>query len=360
MTPAAPTSRPGTGPARLRAAANPTRARGFTIVELLVVLVIIVLLVALVALGVARAFSAIRASTATTAQVNALGQAVQAFRNDFNYLPPLVTGLDVAGGANSSGLVVPESRVNPTDVRDAYDRARYYSEFTLPIYLLGVGDIAGSQNRAAGAALPAGPDVDDGVSGPGFRNPGQFKNWTTPDPVRSTPGNPAYRHTAVRTGRTYGPYIDPAQVEKFIERVPVDANLNVSTGSSVFLYRFLTASGAPIRYYTNWPNKDTNRNPSIDRMPVEIRSFAGVQAQIESGTADLQRERDVLNAPFTVLAPGQRNEAGDVLPGPGVPTYVQGQRGTPMTAFNAAAIGGNITLRNTLYDYLRANVRFTP
>lgn len=189
-------------------------SRGFTLIELLVVLAVVLLIAGLLLAGLARTVGNARASTAQRA-VESLVAAVDQFKAEFGFLPPLVHDGNrmAAGGYNPTGLPSvgseadwPVIRLNVAGRRvdqlavwseadptannfasyinfirrrtgqgadavrlpsgSAWESAtawedRRYSNFSLPYYLSGIG------SRAV-----------DGVDGPGMSRPllnGQFE-----------------------------------------------------------------------------------------------------------------------------------------------------------------------------------------
>ena len=293
-----------------RTPCRPARAgRGFTLVELLVVIVIISLLLTLLVVGLSRAVD--RAGSASTlSQLQALSQGIQAFNNEFQYDPPLVTGIQRSG---INGIVTPELRTDNAQVLAEYATARFHSEFSLPIYLLGMGDTNADGTLVYGDQ----PNLDDGQDDPGLRNPGEFRAWKR----RDSGGN--LEHLPPASGRVYGPYIDPGTMRDAIEQVRVDSNLRpVETGGFV-LYRFTDRWGHPIRYYRNWPTK--NRNPvngsgnsdtSVAFTPVEIRDPEALRDQIERGLAGdsrqvLEQDRTVLSSRYMLLSAGAKSDEVD-------------------------------------------------
>src|SRR5690606_7307297 len=160
-------------------------------------------------------------------------------------------------------------------------------------YLLGAGDINGRVGDSSSAATStpnpgANNDFDDGAAGPGIRAPGPDRSW----------GGAADRsnHAPSRVGRVYGPYLDQASVSEQMRLEP-------QTG----LFKIVDVWGQPIRYYHGWPTLDpTTRTTSLARVPVELRSGEGVQAQIDNnGQADLAIERPALNSRFMLVSAGR-------------------------------------------------------
>jgi type II secretory pathway pseudopilin PulG len=353
--------------------------RAFTIVEILVVVGVIAVLVSILLVS----FRGVRrGAEAASAQrlMATVGQAVETFERDFAYLPPLLV-LDAPAGSrvplgNSAGALMEPSVVVPqakwpdasqaSSLRAELEATRYGSEYTLGVYLLGAGDI---DNSEVGAATTIGRNDanDDGLAGPGIRDPGPDRSW----------GGAASRaaqnsgRTAIKTGRTYGPYLDPAGLA---DRVRLDP----ATG----LFKLTDSWDQPIRYYTGWPVLDRPSSgapkPSIDFTPVELRDAGAVEAHLlpESGTGpDLERERAVLTAPFAVLSAGPAQfYDSDNRP---IPLFGDRDRvGSPPTsldtlmsnqdlgqAFDPSLFvqGGDLNPRGrALIDDLTSNVRYVP
>ncbi len=276
--------------------AHNSRRGGFTLVELLVVIVIVGLLLALLLAAFSGAFSATR-KTMAGRQLQTIAQAVEAFNNDFNYYPPVLTP------TNSNQYVRPETSFPARRVVDELRDARYSSEYSLGIYLLGLGDTNGD-------GVPD-EEEDDGLKGPGFRDPGPDRFWGIEDGASDgmTPddGRAGYVTT---TGRTYGPYLSLSVAEDFIER-------DDDTG----LYRFTDPWGQTIRYYSNWQTTVRvagETEQSVRHIPIEIRSPEAVEAQrLNGGDPVWDREVGVLNAGYALLSAGEPSEtdgAGNPVP----------------------------------------------
>lgn len=289
---------PGPRPVPRGAAPCAPRCAAFTLVELLVVISIIGVLagVLLVAFG-----GVIRGSRTAQAerQLRAVVQAIETFKTDLTYLPPLLAIPDAGwrigdDASQDATTVVPEASADPIDARAMLRRARYASEYTLATYLMGIGDVDGSENGTR--QLGASTDNDDGNAGPGIRTPGPDKSWggavSRNDQTPATgPGR------AIKTGRVFGPYLDPATMENAL-------SLDTRTG----LFRILDVWGQPIRYYAGWPTVDLNstqtpRPKSVRFMPVELRTRTSVEKELAS-SSDLQLDQGVLNVPYMVISAG--------------------------------------------------------
>jgi len=89
-----------------------SRRLGFTLVELLVVISLIALLVSILISGLNRATKTARRA-ASRRSASALAQAVDQFRNEFGFLPPLVhDGLGVSAGDNAYRPLLPNGGVS--------------------------------------------------------------------------------------------------------------------------------------------------------------------------------------------------------------------------------------------------------
>lgn len=298
---------------------------GFTLVELLVVIGIVGLLVTLSLVGLTRALGTAK-TAATSAQLSALAQGLSMYEADFGDVPQLVTGLgDYSDGSNtfSDAIETPEvlasepgqsAAARRTAIRDAYRNARYMSEWSLPIFLLGVGDINSDEDTVdyVGDAAVEDEDLafDDGVAGFGMRHPGRVGAW------KAVSGNDLV-HRPQMEGKTYGPYVEPGALEKFLERVPVsynsaDSRIERDDASNQFLYRFVDTFGNPIRYYRGWPTRnplDPEAPSSVGWIPIELRSYQSVQSQWDQDFEVSQGQVDpaadgLSKAKYALLAAG--------------------------------------------------------
>jgi prepilin-type N-terminal cleavage/methylation domain-containing protein len=150
------------------------RARAFTIVEMLIAILIIAILMGLLLVGFSHAIRLAR-RTAGTQDVASLDMAVQQFKSDFGFLPPLVKdGFPGTPDENEGPLIEVNfgNRMRPiphvysfgdTDDREflqnqsyggADDKDYRFSIYSMPYYLMGA----------------LGTDVD-GVAGPGAKAP---------------------------------------------------------------------------------------------------------------------------------------------------------------------------------------------
>lgn len=250
-----------------------THARpAFTLVELLAVVVILTILIALFTVIGSSIFSSSRAAR-DTAQLSAIGQAIDAFETDFNYLPPLVPKVDGGGADITEGIVTTSvlAQVTPDPIDDVLQNNRYMSEYTITAYLLGIGgfDPSAPPNDQRGiAAPPNGFAGHDGVAGPGFKSPGRARCWkdTAALAAASDVSSINAAHAVTASGRTYGPYLDIASLED-----------NLVFDEDRQLFTITDTWGTPIRYYNGWPTRDPDEpnNPdrvSVERIPIELWS----------------------------------------------------------------------------------------
>lgn len=276
------------------------RNRGFTLVELLVVFIIIVLLVSILVVALGGAINNARRS-ATTQQLQSIGNAIDAFETDFRYVPPLVTPELVSppSSPTRTGLVTPEtfarSSGNPSNLNQYYEDARYNSEYTLAVYLLGIGALNPDELDDNGVASGSTP-LHDGVPGPGFKAPGPLKAW------KAQPPSGPLRHEPQLTGRTYGPYLDFGTLEGVVE-------FDDARG----LYKIIDIWGNPIRYYSGWTGVrivNGNRVPTLDEIPIELRNSESVLAQ--AGGADIATllgfDDELRNAKYALLSAGESSD----------------------------------------------------
>lgn len=330
---------------------NTAPRSGFTIVELLVVIVLIVILSTFLLIGLSRGFGAAKRAS-SQALVQTLGQGVESFYNDFNFHPPLVIG------QASGGITTPQMQGNtPNALANAMRDARAHSEWTLPIYLLGAGDI-----NADGSIS----QDDTGAPELGIRDPGRLtRAW------RNENRNNA-EHRPPTTGRVYGPYIEPGSLERYLETVRVTADATSITpnqSSNVILYRIRDPFDVPVRYYHNWRFRNSDGEVDIRLAPIELRSAESVRDQIAQGDSgfDAAADRHIVSSPFAILSAGASSDQfvdrignqvppfGDVVIDPGTSDRIllPYRYDQPITRADLPD-----TLAAPLAELLETNVRF--
>jgi len=317
-------------PTTIRRAAR----RGFTLIEVLLVVVIVGLLISLLVVAMSGALTS--SKRAMTEQfVRTIGMGVEQFKNDFGYYPPLIDGakhtVETQGRAGGA--------FDADAFRDELEDVRYHSMFSLPVYLLGVGEMAPPDFLDPGD--PNYENRHDGVEGPGFRDPGPDRSW----------GGGAEReeHAPSYVGRVYGPYIDVGAGDAVrrvaLRDIPIwDGNpMNIPTtpdGHPLFpdggeamdgadgqgdLFVFVDRWDQPIRYYRYWPTRDPEnpRQLSFERLPTELLNSEALGALLvaaDKGTGTLEEDpvaldRDILMRPdaYALLSAGANAEFGDTV-----------------------------------------------
>lgn len=251
-----------------RRAIPPSRRRAFTLVELLVAVSVLVLLIGILIPTVGLVVGNSRAA-ANQALLRTLADGAYAFNADFDYYPPLLTpDPDLLSRANAPDNT--DSSRTATERAADLEDVRWHSVLTPMVYLLGLGVVAPEPADAVATAPwisdmsdPNYENRHDGAEGLGIRNPGPDRSW----------GGAVARenHRPTFAGRVYGPYIDPkigeSQVRPVrLEDFPYRAQLAPPlTQSEVDLMQTLIIVDRfdnPIRYYKNWPERDTTTAPT--------------------------------------------------------------------------------------------------
>lgn len=293
-------------------------APGFTIVELLMVILIIALLMGLLLYGVR---AAMRTAKINAAQVSVAGMrdAVEQFRTDHGFLPPLVQDSPAALGLAGAGALRPLAYTNgdptsvvvyPFDVIDSNKVARdflrgwsgstrmgtdgikppdlRYSVLSLPIYLAGACDVQ--------VGTGANATVFDGVSGPGTIKPNADGTFEHP------------RDPKVRAGKTFGPYYQSKGDVK-LDVDPTGKNSKDFFGQQPDWWgTFKDRNGVPIRYY-RWLKGDRNTTSTsvydnTNKFQVDWLNVP----ELLGNPSELSQLRD---AEFAIVAAGPDGAFGD-------------------------------------------------
>jgi type II secretory pathway pseudopilin PulG len=245
-------------------------ARAFTLVELLVMIIIVTVLIGLLVVGMRHAFLGARRA-AGIQNVNSLKVAVQSFKNDFGFVPPLVkdgypTTPDTTGPlrvAGSRTLPNVYSFSDPAELdflQNNPPRAGDYrfSVYSLSYYLMGTLE----------------KDID-GVEGPGARKPKRDGAFDLLD------------------NKTFEPYFDLKDTD--IAFNAWQSNQDESSGR----FELRDPNGVPYRYY-RWAQGDP---ADPDR-----RGVLNAPALVEAA-----KERAELGqAEFAIVAAGADKVFGDI------------------------------------------------
>ncbi|MBL8876484.1 MAG: prepilin-type N-terminal cleavage/methylation domain-containing protein [Phycisphaerae bacterium] len=324
------------------------RSDGFTLIELLVSIAIIAILITLVAAGAAH-FTKVARGVSERQTVVQMNQAVQAFKQEFGFLPPLVNHTDtvrpveytpatnpkvavpnsygsaVAGGVNSfnGNTVFLEGFSNAGDPRSGNQNSTRimssdwapgsagatatgpdyrFSEYSLAYYLVG--------------ALPRGLD---GVEGPGMFRPradGSFE-------IGSSSASGRVNDVA---GKSYQPFVDPTRRSPKLEIdlrtfATRDADLtwrDPATNQNVSLNtrsRLLSPAGKAYRYY-RWSPRQISK-ASITYYDPAGGNFNRVEDGIDrlnvpSLLGDPRTDADLRNAEYAIVSCGPDGFFGDM------------------------------------------------
>jgi len=339
---------------------------GFTLIELLVVVGIIGVLLAIVLVAGNAVLTAGRQSD-TTRLLATIGQGLEQFERDHGYYPPLLNEnyqnpewdgsgrLVVANEAGASqrqfdpafaGPILPDE-IEQEDAEDP----RCFNIFSLPLYLLGVGDLNGDGDEVyddgdASNGLEA--NWDDGVDGPGLRSPGGDRSWGGSRDREGPPENPVGPHRPPSEGRVFGPYVDVSSGRN-IERMPEESNI-AGQENYAGLYRFVDRWGNPIRYYRDWTLRD-GQNRSMVNVPIELREANEARDMIGGAYgADFDESMariipELAGAPYVLLSVGQDGDSGHRTR-----SDLSGMFGS----------GGDSDAATKLYEELSDNVRHIP
>ncbi len=237
-----------------------TRGGGFTIIEIMISLVVIAVLISLITVGVR---TALRSSKSASEQFMASGlrSAVEQFKNEFGFLPPLVNDGEPLGMSGEGPVIDDPDRsgfkriairtrafmvartdagtvdtdivgpVNGFSGEDSSFSDKRYSKFSLPFYLMGECAARHDDNDK----------VIDGVAGSGFVTPARDGRF---DP-RGRKHEPFFTPQSADALRRQ--YVDPME---FREHLGMDgSNLDGDPASAAVL----GIANRPFRYF-RWEN----------------------------------------------------------------------------------------------------------
>ncbi|MCW5775286.1 MAG: prepilin-type N-terminal cleavage/methylation domain-containing protein [Phycisphaeraceae bacterium] len=273
----------------------PTTRGGFTLMELLVTLLVVALLIGLLLVGFNRVQKSAR-STAARQDVVSIRIAVEQFRSDFGFLPPLVKDgntIDYPGFPDSLNPLVPDpnesgkfnprvyNRADQTDLRylrgDGIDSSSStasngdyrFSEYSLAYYLLG----------ALGAEV-------DGVAGPGFAVPrvdGSFDR---------------------RSSKRTDPLYDPGRAGAVIAR-------DGPAGRVTLVDRF----GTPYRFYRWEQGQITGQNAGkvMELRDLNVPKILGLpEHDAPNNDEPALSNTDLRTAAYAIVSAGPNRVFGDI------------------------------------------------
>lgn len=315
---------------------------GFTLIELLVSIAIIALLITLVTVGAAHA-SKLAKGTSERQTVVQLNQAVQAFKQEFGFLPPLVTHSDTikpVGRDVNNGLVINSYGGNVADNTKSYNgNAGFLEGFSSKADPGTAGstimssDWAAASGTGSGSTAPdrrfseyslayflvgaLGRDLD-GVDGPGMFKPkadGTFDFGTTSNSSRVNKA----------LGRSYPPFVDTSRkspkLETDLTAAAADTGMSTNDRNTGALtaqnvrYQLLSPSGKPYRYYRWAPRKIVTA--TITYFDPEKQTFTRPEdsadlLDVPSLLGDPRTNADLRGAEYAIVSPGADAYFGDL------------------------------------------------
>lgn len=304
---------------RYTRAHTPGRARGFTLVEMLVSLLVLFVLMGLVVGGLHLTTS--MAKTAADRQaVLSLKMAVDHFKQEYGFLPPVVRDQAVApvtpasvegvpGSTNSekkiaiyrqgmspAGFDVDSKFYQSSPVRPTPDNPfadNRYSERTLAYYL------AGALGYRINSVSPV---PIDGVTGPGFYPPNPDGTFVVPADLKGAGGTR-------RQNRTDGVSDSLVELSKRSPTIYTDP-------SDATAVELRDVHGVPIRYY-RWLQGDPNNGNQIVNLadynvpPLVGRAPGAIPTARANPDRDLDTNKKLRSAVYAVVAAGPDGAFGD-------------------------------------------------
>jgi len=309
---------------------NPVRSgRAFSLVEILISILIISLLLALAVVSY-RAATLNAKSAADRAAVNSLRIAVENFRREFGFLPPLVDDFDpvqqITGSPDdpADGFAAPNLRQISANTDVEVLRGEYpggntsepssqYSLYSLPYYIIGALD----------------RDVD-GVDGPGFVKPlrrGAF------DLVGLSLSSGYQSQTDLETGNasvggnldTYGSFFDAQrggfEVFRDKESAPDLVEIRDRKGVAVRYYRWLPDVEDPAEFGLSEDDTSDLQTADSDQINDDPTSPDYLTEGVDGGlraylntpwmVGDPETNTEVRSASYAIVAAGPNGVFGD-------------------------------------------------
>ena len=324
------------------------RHGGFTLIELLVSIAIIALLITLVTVGVSHV-SKIARGTSERQTVVQLNQAVQAFKQEFGFLPPLVSEKETAPKIRPVELVATGGNAIAINSYGGTITTAGKSFNNNPVFLEGFsnGDPASAGTKmmsadwAAGTpgALQTTPDYRfseyslayflvgalgrgiDGVDGPGMFKPkadGTFEFGTVSNSgrVNKVQGRsyPAFIDTARRSPKLDSDLIASASDS---DLRTTDPNTGVQTTQNVRV-RLTSPSGKAYRYY-RWAPRQNGPTGMATYFNPKSASFAFDRAEdgadllnVPSLLGDPREDSALRGAEYAIVSTGADGYFGDM------------------------------------------------
>ncbi len=255
---------------------------GFTLVEVIFVILLIAILLSITLVGI-QAASRSAQGASDGQSVRALKVAVDSFKQEFGFLPPLVKGAQPPFTEDPYDPGTKRINVyNPSDPTDRdFLRGRSgttfsaegvyrYSLQSLPYFL------AGSLDADA-----------DGVAGPGFRAPRRDGTYST-------------------SGQTYPSYIDVSKRTLQIWQSPET--------DRQFVYELRDRNGLPIRFY-RWLREPTLTDGLGGLNIPKILGDSAADGSENASPAD--GDPGLRDAEYAIVAAGPNRAFGDIATGSG-------------------------------------------
>ena len=337
-----------------------SRARAFTITEMLVTVGVIDILAGILITTLSKA--ARTAQQGRTVQLmNAINDAIARFETDHGYIPPVLGPQTTAAGGIGHGrdlLALPGTNGSQPDFQQ---QQAYYSLTSLPEFLLGYDDRRmdgfGYVPEGGNPSPPITLQPSDMTPGQrehpalGFRSPGPDGFWNaTLNPRFGTAGNPnngvafsnrnpgnigtlSYTGNNDHTlqGEVYGPYLDLkdstviGEVEgmafsddaggnadgQIWDRVLLPGDAGYASGNNPKV--FLDYWGNPLRYYRRPPvdvrdprlfDDDFSLAEVIALRPSSFETGADVNSRFEDANGDSSASRALIASRYALFSPG--------------------------------------------------------